>query len=88
MDRVVAVLYKGSLALYNLSGGEGGVYNAQLTEYHGLHENEPPHNFSLHKEGRHWSDKETTHDLLDDLGSAIDELQGNDADIIGQPLKR
>jgi hypothetical protein len=67
MEKTVAVWYKGSLALYKVSGGNEGTFNAELVKFDGPSDGGPPREFSLHKEGRHWQD-----DLLDELGKAIE----------------
>ena len=72
MEQQVAVWYRGSLALYKISGGDNGVFNAELIKYNGPAEGGPPREFPLHKEGRHWIDDDTNQDLLDDLGKAIE----------------
>ena len=77
MDKIVAVWINRSLAQYKISGGRGGIFTAELVKYDGPMEKQPPREFLLHKEGRHWIDDDTNQDLLDELGRAI-ELQIND----------
>ena len=84
MEQVVAVWYKGCLAQYKVSGGQDGVFNAELIRYDGAEGGSPPKEFSLHKDGRHWSDDDTNQDLLDDLGKAI-EIQLYGIDQISTP---
>jgi hypothetical protein len=72
MEQQVAVWYKGSLALYKISGGREGLFHAELLKYNGRPESAPPSEFPLYKEGRHWLDDDTNQDLLDDLGNAIE----------------
>ncbi len=79
MEQQVAVWYKGSLALYKVSGGNGGLFNAELIRYNGPAESSPPREFPLHKEGRRWLDDNINQDLLDDIGKAIEiKTVGND----------
>jgi hypothetical protein len=66
------VWYKGNLALYKISGGKEGVFNAELIKFDGPSEGGPPREFPLHKQGRHWMDDDTNQDLLDELGKAIE----------------
>jgi hypothetical protein len=72
MEKTVAVWFKGSLALYKISGGNEGIFNAELVKFDGPSETGPPREFLLHKEGRHWIDDDTNQDLLDELGKAIE----------------
>lgn len=72
MEQTVAVWYRGSLALYKISGGGEGIFNAELVKFNGPCEASPPQEFPLHKEGRHWADDDTNQDLLDELGKAIE----------------
>jgi hypothetical protein len=80
MEKTVAVWYKGSLAQYKISsGGSNGFFNAELIRFDGSAEGSPPREFALHKEGRHWTDDDTSQDLLDDLGKAIEiQLYGSE----------
>jgi len=71
-EKMVAVWYKGFLAQYKVYGGHDGVFSAELIRYDGAEGGGPPREFSLHKEGRHWSDDDTNQDLLDELGKAIE----------------
>ena len=78
-EKSVAVWYKGFLAQYKVYGGRDGVFNAELIRYDGAEVGGPPREFSLHKEGRHWSDDDTNQDLLDELGKAIEiQLYGTE----------
>ena len=72
MEKTVAVWYKGNLALYKISGGKEGVFNAELIKFDGPFEGGPPREFPLRKQGRHWMDDDTNQDLLDELGKAIE----------------
>lgn len=72
MEKTVAVWYKGNLALYKISGGRDGIFNAELIKFDGPSEGGPPREFPLHKQGRHWMDDDTNQDLLDELGKAIE----------------
>lgn len=71
-EQQVAVWYKGSLAIYKISGGRNGLFNAELLKYDGPEGARPPIEFGLCKEGRHWRNEETNQDLLDELGKAIE----------------
>jgi hypothetical protein len=84
MEKTVAAWYKGSLALYKVSGGNEGVFNAELVKFDGPSEAGPPKEFSLHKEGRHWQDDDINQDLLDELGKAI-EIQVFGTEQSGNP---
>ena len=50
MEKTVAVWFKGSLALYKVSGGNEGTFNAELIKFNGPSESGPPKEFPLHKE--------------------------------------
>jgi len=84
MEQNVAVWFKGALAIYKISGGDDGVFNAELVKYDGALETSPPKEFPLYKEGRHWSDDDTNQDLLDDLGKAI-EIKNITPDQVSNP---
>ena len=84
MEQNVAVWYKGALAIYKISGGDDGIFNAELVKYDGTSEASPPTEFPLYKEGRHWSDDDTNQDLLDDLGKAI-EIKNVTPDKVSNP---
>ena len=84
MEQNVPVWYKGALAIYKISGGDEGIFDAELVKYDGPSEVGPPTKFPLYKEGRHWSDDETNQDLLDDLGKAI-EIKNISPDQISNP---
>ena len=86
VEKQVAVWYKGSLALYKISGGDNGVFNAELIKYNGSSDGAPPKEFLLRKEGRHWMDDDTNQDLLDDLGKAI-EIQTFGPDQMANPRR-
>ena len=68
----MAVWVNGFVAYYKIFGGQNGVFTAQLIKYEGSPDSEPPREFLLHKEGRHWTDDDTSQDLLNDLGKAIE----------------
>jgi hypothetical protein len=84
MEKTVAVWFKGSLALYKVSGGNEGTFNAELIKFNGPSEGGPPKEFPLHKEGRHWIDDDVNQDLLDELGKAI-EIQVFGTEQISNP---
>jgi len=86
MEQTVAVWFRGSLALYKISGGSKGVFNAELIKFNGPSEGSPPREFPLYKEGRHWADDDTNQDLLDELGKAI-EIQVYGAEQISNPRR-
>jgi hypothetical protein len=75
MYPLISVLYKGSLAHFTFTKVTDGVFTAHLLKYQGHIVNEPPHEFTLQKEGRHWRNACTNQDLLDDVGLAIEEKQ-------------
>jgi hypothetical protein len=84
MEQNVAVWYNGALAIYKISGGDDGIFNAELVKYDGASEASPPTEFPLYKEGRHWADDNTNQDLLDDLGKAI-EINNITPDQVSNP---
>ena len=86
MDKIVAVWFNGFLAHYKVSGGNSGVFSAELIKFNGPKETSPLDKFPLHKEGRHWIDDTTNQDLLDELGNAI-EIQIYGPDKISNPLR-
>ena len=77
MHPSVSVLYKGALAHFTIEKMKDGVFTAHLLKYQGHLVNEPPHNFTLQKKGRHWRNDSTNQDLLDDVGFAIEYLQNS-----------
>lgn len=87
MDKTVAVWFRGSLALYKISGGNNGIFNAELIKFNGPSEGGPPKEFPLSKEGRHWVDDDTNQDLLDELGKAI-EIQAFGTEHVSGPQRR
>jgi hypothetical protein len=86
MEKTVAAWFKGCLALYKISGGNEGTFNAELIKFDGPSEAGPPREFPLHKEGRHWIDDETNQELLDELGKAI-EIQVFGTEQISNPRR-
>ncbi|HVE61359.1 MAG TPA: hypothetical protein VNA26_06055 [Chitinophagaceae bacterium] len=74
MEKTVAVFHEGALAHYNVSEEGNGTFKARLLKYSGRPDNDPPREFLLHKEGRHWADDDVEQDIVDDIGQAI-ELQ-------------
>ena len=79
MEKTVAVFHEGAIAHYNVSEEGNGHFKARLLKYSGSRENDPPKEFFLHKEGRHWSDNVVQQDIVDDIGQAI-ELQIKNSD--------
>jgi hypothetical protein len=86
MEQTVAVWYREFLALYKISGGRDGIFNAELIQFNGPSEASPPQEFPLHKDGRHWTDDDTNQDLLDELGKAI-EIQVTGVTQISNPRR-
>ncbi len=74
MEKTVAVFHEGAIAHYNVSEETNGTFKARLLKYSGSQNNNPPREFNLHKEGRHWTDNTVEQDIVDDIGQAI-ELQ-------------
>lgn len=72
MEKTVAVFHKGAIAHYNVSEEGNGSFKARLLKYSGSPENDPPREFLLHKEGRHWADDIAGQDIVDDIGQAIE----------------
>ncbi len=72
MEKTVAVFHEGAIAHYNVSEDANGGFKARLLKYSGSPNNNPPREFLLHKEGRHWADDGVEQDIVDDLGQAID----------------
>jgi len=72
MEKTVAVFHEGALAHYNISEEGNGTFKARLLKYSGSPGNDPPREFLLHKEGRHWADDDVRQDIVDDIGQAID----------------
>lgn len=75
MDPIVSVLYKGSLAHFAVSRLRNEIFTVHLLKYQGHIVNEPPHEFTLNKEGRHWCNQSINQDLLDDIGLAIESMK-------------
>jgi hypothetical protein len=75
MEPSISVLYKGFLAHFTITKIKDGVFTAHLLKYQGHIVNEPPQEFTLQKEGRHWCNANTNQDLLDDVGFAIEDRQ-------------
>jgi hypothetical protein len=74
MEKTVAVFHEGAIAHYNVSEEGNGTFKARLLKYSGSPGNDPPKEFILHKEGRHWADDIADQNIVDDIGQAI-ELQ-------------
>jgi hypothetical protein len=74
MEKTIAVFHEGAVAHYNVSEEGNGNFKARLLKYSGRPENDPPREFLLHKEGRHWADHNVRQNIVDDIGQAI-ELQ-------------
>ncbi len=72
MEKTVAVFHEGAIAHYNVSEEGNGTFKARLLKYSGSKENDPPREFLLHKEGRHWTDDVVSHDIVEDIGQAIE----------------
>ena len=72
MYPIISVLYKGSLAYFAFTKLRNDNFTVQLVKYQGHIVNEPPHEFTLNKEGRHWCNQSINQDLLDDIGLAIE----------------
>ncbi len=84
MERRVSVLYKGSIALYNVCSQKNGNFIARLYSYKGAQAAVPPKEFLLHKEGRHWEDDSADENLVNDVGNAIEYNK----DTIDEPVCR
>ncbi len=72
MEKTVAVFHEGAIAHYNVSEEGNGSFKARLLKYNGSPNNNPPREFLLHKEGRHWADDDVEQDIVDEIGQAID----------------
>lgn len=72
MEKTVAVFHEGAIAHYNISEEGNGTFKARLLKYSGSPNNDPPREFLLHKEGRHWADGNLDQDIVQDIGQAID----------------
>lgn len=75
MDPIISVLYKGSLAHFAVTMLRTEIFTVHLLKYQGHIVNEPPHEFTLNKEGRHWHNQSINQDLLDDIGLAIEAMK-------------
>ena len=70
--RVMAVvIHKGALAHYSVHKSGNEEYEAHLLQYGGALENEPPHDLSFIKSGRHCTGSVGDQDLMDDLRNAV-----------------
>lgn len=74
MAPIISVLYKGSLAFFAVSQLRDEIFTVHLLKYQGHIVHEPPHDFTLNKEGRHWCNQSINQDLLDDIGLAIESI--------------
>ena len=72
MEVTAAVLYKGSLAHYDVQLRGEKECIARLSSFQGNPSSRPPGQFELRKEGRHWVSSETDNSLADDLGYAVE----------------
>ena len=72
MEKTVAVFFEGAVAHYIISDKGEGSYTARLLMYGGKNSNRPPQEFELHREGRLWEDEGVDHELVKELGSAIE----------------
>lgn len=72
MEVTAAVLYDGALAHYDVQVRGDRECFARLASYNGNPSNTPPRQLVLHKEGRHWVSSDTSSQLPDDLGYAVE----------------
>ena len=87
MHKLIGVLYKESMARYEVESGPDGDYIAHLWYYQGASEQAPPEELILHKEGRDRADNLSNEELCDELGYAL-ELSQLSNDLLYSPRKK